>query len=345
MSEIKLLAIDLAKRVFQLHGVDGAGSVVLERRLMRDQVEPFVAGLAPCEIAMEACGSAHDWGRRLVALGHRVRLLPPAEVARLVDRRKKNDRRDARAIALAARLDHVRPVPLKSAEAQAEQFEHRMRARLIKARTSLINLLRAMLLEFGVVIAKGPEALKREWPRVVGSARFQAMPAPTCALAAELHGRIAELDQAVAAADRRIKALAQQRPASRLLMTIPGIGPLNASAFPAAVPDIHLYANGRAFAAAIGVVPKQDSSGEKTVLGPITKRGNRYLRALLVHAGRALLVMAKRSKHPNDGLLVWARALARRLPWNRAAVAVANKLARIVWAVLAFNQPYRPRPV
>lgn len=312
---------------------------------MRDQLEPFVAGLTPCEIAMEACGSAHDWGRRFVALGHRVRLLPPVEVARLVDRRKKNDRRDARAIALAARLEHVRPVALKSAEAQAEQFEHRMRARLLTTRTSLINLLRAMLLEFGIVIAKGPEALKRERERIMGSARFQAMPATSGALAVELYGRIAELDQAVAAADARIKALAKQRPASRLLMTIPGIGPLNASAVPAAVPDIHAYVNGRAFAAAMGVVPKQDSSGEKTVLGPITKRGNRYLRALLIHAGRALMVMAQRSTQPKDGLLIWAQGLAQRMPWNRAVVAAANKLARIVWAVLAFNQPYRPRPV
>ncbi len=345
MSEIKLLAIDLAKRVFQLHGVDGEGKVVLERRLMRDQLEPFVAALPACEIAMEACGSAHDWGRRFVALGHRVRLLPPPEVARLVDRRKKNDWRDARAIALAARLEHVRPVPLKSAEAQAEQFEHRVRARLITARTALINLLRGMLLEFGIVVSKGPEVLKRERAQVANSARFQAIPAPCRGLAAELYGRIAELDQAVAAADQRIKALVKGRPASQLLMTIPGIGPINASAFPAAIPDIHAYANGRAFAAAIGLVPKQDSSGERTVLGPITKRGNRYLRALLVHAGRAVLVMAKRSKQPADGLLAWAQQLCRRLPWNRAAVAVANKLARIVWAVLAFNQPYRPRPV
>ena len=257
MSEIKLLAIDLAKRVFQLHGVDAVGNVVLERRVTRDQLEPLVADLAPCEIAMEACGSAHDWGRRFVALGHRVRLLPPVEVARLVDRRKKNDRRDARAIALAARLEHVRPVPLKSAQAQAEQFEHRVRSRLIATRTSLINLLRAMLLEFGLVIAKGPEALKRERERVMSSARFQAMPPASGALAAELYGRIAELDQAVAGADARIKALAKLRPASRLLMTVPGIGPINASAFPAAVPDIHAYANGRAFAAAMGVVPKQ----------------------------------------------------------------------------------------
>jgi transposase len=165
MSEIKLLAIDLAKRVFQLHGVDASGNVVLERRVMRDQLEPLVAGLAACEIVMEACGSAHDWGRRSVALGHRVRLLPPVEVSRLVDRRKKNDRRDVRAIALAARLEHVRAVPLKSAQAQAEQFEHRMRARLITTRTSLINLLRAMLLEFGIVIAKGPQALNRERAR------------------------------------------------------------------------------------------------------------------------------------------------------------------------------------
>lgn len=344
MSEITLLAIDLAKRVFQMHGTNAAGAKMLERRLMRDQVEPFVAGLPPCEIAMEACGSAHDWGRRFAALGHRVRLIPPPEVARLVDRRKKNDWRDARAIALAARLEHVRAVPLKSAEAQAEQFEHRARAQLLKARTALINLLRAMLLEFGIAIPRGPKALTRQRPALETSARFQAIPRSSQALAAELYARIAELDAAVAAADRRIIALVKQRPAARLLLTIPGIGPLNASAFPAAIPDIRAYANGRSFAAALGLVPKQDSSGEKVVLGAITKRGNRYLRALLVHAGRALLVKAMRTEAPQDGLLAWAKALRRRMPWNRAAVALANKLARIVWAVLALNQPYRPRP-
>jgi len=345
MTEIKLLAIDLAKRVFQVHGIDGSGAKVLERRLLRDQVEPFVAGLPACEIAMEACGSAHDWGRRFVALGHRVRLIPPPEVARLVDRRKKNDRRDAQAIALAARLEHVRPVPLKSAEAQAEQFEHRARAQLIKARTSFINLLRSMLLEFGIAVPKGPTSLKRQRDGTMAGARFQAMPAAGQAMAADLYARIDELDAAVAAADRRIAALVKQRPASRLLLTIPGIGPINASAFPAAIPDIQAFANGRAFAAMLGLVPKQDSSGEKVALGAITKRGNRYLRALLVHAGRALLVKAMRTQNPDDGLLAWAKALRRRMPWNRATVALANKLARIVWAVLAFNQPYRPRPV
>ncbi len=175
--------------------------------------------------------------------------------------------------------------------------------------------------------------------------QFQAMPASCLALAADLYARIDELDAAVTAADRRIGALVKQRPASRLLLTIPGIGPINASAFPAAIPDIRAFANGRAFAAMLGLVPKQDSSGEKVALGAITKRGNRYLRALLVHAGRALLVKAMRTENPNDGLLAWAKALRRRMPWNRAAVALANKLARIVWAVLAFNQPYRPRPV
>jgi len=345
MTEIKLLAIDLAKRVFQLHGIDASGAKVLERRLMRDQLELFVAALPACEIAMEACGSAHDWGRRFAALGHQVRLLPPLEVARLVDRRKKNDWRDARAIALAARLEHVRAVPLKSAEAQAEQFEHRRRTQLIKTRTGAINLLRAMLLEFGIAVPKGPQSLKRQRAGLIASARYRAVPLPCQALAADLFGQIDELDTAVAAADRRIAALVKQRPASRLLLTIPGIGPINASAAHAAIPDIHAYANGRAFAAALGLVPKQDSSGEKVVLGPITKRGNRYLRTLLVHAGRALLVMARRTKIPHDGLLAWAKKLLRRMPWNRAAVALANKLARIVWAVLAFNQPYQPRPL
>lgn len=345
MTEIKLLAIDLAKRVFQLHGVDASGAKVFERRLIRDQLEPFVAGLPACEIAMEACGSAHDWGRRFTALGHRVRLLPPPEVARLVDRRKKNDWRDARAIALAARLEHVRPVPLKSAEAQAEQFEHRRRAQLIKSRTGAINLLRSMLLEFGIAVPKGPESLNRRREGLMASAPFQAIPSGCQALAADLFVQIRELDAAVAAADRRIGALVKQRPASRLLLTIPGIGPINASAAPAAIPDIRAYANGRAFAAALGLVPKQNSSGEKVVLGPITKRGNRYLRTLLVHAGRAVLVKARRIEAPQDGLLAWAKTLLRRMPWNRAAVALANKLARIVWAVLASNQPYRPRPI
>jgi transposase len=179
----------------------------------------------------------------------------------------------------------------------------------------------------------------------MASAPFQAIPSGCQALAADLFNQIETLNAAVAAADRRIGALVKERPASRLLLTIPGIGPINASAAPAAVPDIHAYANGRAFAAALGLVPKQNSSGEKVVLGPITKRGNRYLRTLLVHAGRAVLVKARRIENPQDPLLAWAKTLLRRMHWNRAAVALANKLARIVWAVLAFNQPYRPRPL
>lgn len=344
MSEISLVSIDLAKRVFQVEASDAAGKRLWERRVMREELAKLIGALPPTVIAMEACASAHHWGRQFAAMGHEVRLMPPPAVARLVDRRKKNDRSDTRAIRKAASDEDVRAVPLKSAENQAEQFEHRVREQWIHQRTATINQLRAMLAEFGIVLPRGAGVpLKRRAelladPRLAGMSRLRRL------LEAQFD-LLERLEEMTAEADRRLRALARSAPTPRRLTSIPGVGPVISTAMAAAVPDAGVFANGRAFSAALGLVPSQHSSGQTVRLGPITKRGSRYLRANLVHGARSLLTSLRRGKAvPGDGLLVWAKSLLGRMHWNNAVVAVANKLARIIWALMANGGLYRPRP-
>jgi transposase len=344
MSEISLVSIDLAKRVFQVEAADAAGKRLWERRVRRDELPKLIGSLPPTVIAMEACASAHYWGRRFTTMGHEIRLPPPPSVSRLVDRRKKNDRCDTRAIRKAASDEDVRAVPLKSAESQAEQFEHRVRQQWMHHRTATINQLRAMLAEFGIVLPKGAGVLLRRRAELLAEPRLAGMDRLHRLLEAqfELLERLAEM---LAEADRRLLKLARTAPTPRRLTSIPGVGPVISTAMAAAVADPKAFASGRAFAASLGLVPSQHSSGDKTRLGPITKRGSRYLRANLVHGARSLLTRVKRSKaEPGDGLLVWAKGLLGRMHWNNAVVAVANKLARIIWALMANGGLYRPRP-
>jgi transposase len=344
MSEISLVSIDLAKRVFQVEAADAAGKRLWERRVGREELVKLIGSLPPAVIAMEACASAHHWGRLFAAMGHEVRLLPPPAVARLVDRRKKNDRCDTRAIRKAASDEDVRPVPLKSAESQAEQFEHRVREQWMHHRTATINQLRAMLAEFGIVLPKGAGVLLKRRAELPADPRLAGMTRLRRLLEAQFD-LLERLNEMVGEADRRLRALARSAPTARRLTSIPGVGPVISTAMAAAVPDAGAFANGRAFSAALGLVPQQHSSGDKVRLGPITKRGSRYLRANLVHGARSLLTRVKRSKaEPGDGLLVWAKGLLGRMHWNNAVVAVANKLARIIWALMANGGLYRPRP-
>jgi transposase len=345
MSEISLVAIDLAKRVFQVEASDAAGHRLWERRVRREELVELIGSLAPTQIAMEACASAHHWGRRFTALGHQVRLMPPPAVARQVDRRKKNDRNDTKGIRRAARDEDVRAVPLKSRQDQAEQFEHRVREQWVCQRTATINQVRAMLAEFGLVLPKGEGVLLSRRAELLVDERLAGMPRLHVLLQAqfELLERLSEL---IAEADRRLRKLARTSPVARRLTTIPGVGPIISTGTVAAVADPKAFGCGRDFAAWLGIVPSQHSSGGKVQLGPITKRGSRYLRANLVHGARSLLLSIRRSDtEPSDGLFVWAKSLLARMHWNKAVLALANKLARIIWAVMAHGGVYRPRPV
>ncbi len=346
--QVTTIGIDLAKRVFHLCALDDRGEVAWNRRLMRDQLEAFLAQEPPCVVAMEACGGAHDWGRRFMALGHDVRLLPAAAVKPFCLRHKKNDRVDARAIAEASRRPELHAVPVKSLAQQELQTMVRLRAGLVADRTRLANRLRGLLMEFGLVLPQGLAALRRRYAELGTGATsrtaWTALSPATRALFDGLYEEILAKDERIKAIERQLIAHARDDRHCRRAMTVPGIGPIIATAFVAAT-DISGFAGGRGFAAWLGLVPRQHSTGGKPRLLGISKHGNRSLRALLINGARSLLWAARRQQQPSDRLTAWAKGLLARLHWNVATVAVANKLARILWAVLAKHTDYRPQPV
>lgn len=335
---ISTIGFDLAKNVFQVHGIDAAGEVIVRRQLRRGQVLGFFAGLAPCLVGMEACGSAHYWARELAALGHEVKLMPPSYVKPYV-RRQKNDAADAAAICEAVRRPSMRFVPVKGAEAQAVLVLHRTRSLLVKSRTMLVNALRAHLAEFGHVAPQGQAGLSRLVELVAqgASAPAAALPALT-----GLVEQIAALGERIGAIERAIRAAHVQSQASRRLATVPGIGPITASALLATVPDPTVFRHGREFAAWLGLTPRQNSTGGKQRLGAISRKGDRTLRTLLVLGATALL-RRRDSLAPDHR--AWLEGLIARKPARLVTVALANKLARIAWAVLARGEAYRREPV
>jgi len=331
MGEVITVGLDLAKSVFQVHGVDGTGAVMVRRQLRRGEVVKFFAGLAPCLVAVEACGSAHYWARQVGALGHEVRLLPPAHVKPYVKRGRKNDAADAAALAEAVTRPQMRPVPVKSAEAQAMLVLHRTRDLLVRQRTMLICALRSHLGEFGIVAAQGKGGFARLRESLDGMAG-ETVPEPALAALRLIAAQIDDADAKVEAIEMEIVARHRASAASRRLVTIPGIGPVIASALAAAVPDASAFSSGRQFAAWLGLVPGQNSTGGKERLGRITKTGDRYLRRLLV-IGATGLIRYKRKNVP--GGLAWLTGLLARKPVRLVTVALANKMARIAWAILA----------
>ena len=324
MKKIKALGIDLAKSVFQLHGVDEYGVPVLRRQLSRRQVLSFLAQLSPCLVAMEACASAHYWGRQIKALGHEVKLIPPQYVKPFV-RGNKNDRNDAQAICEAAMRPDMPTVAVKSEEQQAVVSLHRLRELVEKQRKQLASQLRGLLGEFGIAIPQGTRALRRELPQAIE--RVPLLLRSALQASAE---RLRELEQCSEQQTEQIQHLAQASPLCRRLMQERGIGPLTASAFAATLGDPSHYRNGRQVAAALGLVPRQHSTGGKAVLLGISKRGDAYLRTLLIHGGRAVL---RHAPGKTDPLSVWLQQLAKRAGVNKAAVALANKNARRLWAI------------
>jgi transposase len=337
MMQVSTIGFDLGKRVFQVHGVDAAGQVVLRRKLRRSQVAPFFTGLPPCLIGMEACGSAHYWARELIQLGHEARLMPPT-YARAYAKRNKNDAIDAEACCEAVTRPSMRFVPVKSAAQQGVVVQHRARDLLVRQRTQQINALRGHLAEFGMIAAKGPGGV-RELIELLHTAAEEALPAVARQALFELVEGIGKLQTQIQRLEKAILAANRESETARRLDTVPGIGPIGASAFAALVPDPGQFHAGRHFAAWLGITPRQEGTGGKLKLGRISKRGDRYLRRLLVLGATALL---KRAKHMKGPLAAWmVKLLEAGKPPRLVTLAVANKLARIVWAVLVRGEAYR----
>ena len=334
--QVDIIGVDLAKSVFQVHGVDAAGEVVVVRKLRRAQVLGFFSRLPPCTVGMEACGSAHHWAREIGGLGHRVRLVSPGNVKPYV-RRNKTDAADAAAICEAVSRPHMRFVPVKSAERQAVLSMHKSRALLVAQRTRTMNALRGHLAEYGVVAPVGVRGFTGLMQRLERGELEQQVPAYLVralqALAATLEGLRASIGEI----EREILAWMRQDPGSRRLAEAPGFGPLVASGISAGLTDPGAFRSARDFAASLGLTPRIEATGGRARLGPISKRGDRYLRRLLINGAHSWL------QSPRARLDPWIVRLLAEKPRGQVAVALANKMARIAWAMIAKDQPYRPR--
>ena len=333
--QVTTIGLDLAKHVFQIHGIDAAEKVVIKRHLRRSQVMSFFEALAPCLIGMEACATAHYWARQLTKLGHEVRLMPAKDVKAYV-KRNKNDAADAEAICEAVRRPTMRFVRVKSAEQQGQLMQHRTRDLLMRQRTQLINALRAHLAELGIAAAQGREGIKGLLA-IVANDRDSRLPIDARASLMVLAAQLESVQMLIGSIEKRIIALHRSSDASKRLETIPGIGIVGATTIAAIVTDPKAFRSGRDFAAWLGLVPRQDSTGGKQKLGPISKQGDRYLRRILVVGAVAVLRRAR--QHPEK--YPWLTQLLVRRPFKVVAVALANKMARIAWALLAKGGTYR----
>jgi transposase len=333
MNKVTTVGIDLAKRVFALHGVDRTGHVVVRRVCKREELVRIVAQLPPCVIGMEACGGAHEWARRFACFGHTVRLMAPKFV-RPYRKAGKNDFNDAEAICEAVARPSMRFVPVKSPEQQAVLCLHRVRQGFVAERTATINRIRGLLTEFGIVTGQTPIALKRALPQAL-----EHLPALAQQALSDLTTHWRVLDARIGDYERRIRKLAQQNEPAQRLMAITGIGPIVALALVATVGDARAFTSGRQFAAWLGLTPRQFSSGGKVRLGRITGRGDAYLRMLLTLGARAAVRVAPKR---TDRLSRWIVQLRARRGYHKTVVAVAAKNARIAWALLAKGDTMRP---
>jgi transposase len=333
---VTTVGIDLAKNTFQVHGVNAHGKTVLKKALKRDQMAAFFANLPPCLIGMEACASAHHWARKLQTFGHTVRLMPPQFVKPYV-KTNKNDAADAEAICEAVTRPNMRFVPIKNVEQQAVLALHRVRQGFVKARTAQANQIRGLLAEFGLVIPQGIGHIATRVPELIEDASNE-LPGSFRLLVQRLLQQLKELDRQVGEMEAQIVAWHRSHETSRKLEKVPGIGPITASAIVASVGDAKNFTSARQMAAWLGLVPRQHSSGGKNVLLGISKRGDTYLRTLLIHGARAVISALPRKKDPVDA---WLGGLLQRRHVNVAAVALANKNARIIWALLAHDREFR----
>ena len=333
--QITTIGLDIAKNVFQVHGIDAAEKVVVRKQLRRGQMLAFFKALPPCLVGMEACATSHYWARELTKLGHQVRLMPAKDVKAYV-KRNKNDAADAEAICEAVRRPTMRFVQIKSVEQQGQLMLHRARDLLMRQRTQLINALRAHMAELGIVAAQGREGVK-ELVKIIASERDARLPVDAHTSLVVLAAGLQALQTMIGSIERRIIAQHRSDEASKRLRSIPGIGIVGATAIAATVPDPKVFRSGRDFAAWIGIVPRQDSTGGKHKLGPISKRGDQYLRRILVVGAHAVL---KRARHQPEKY-PWVTRLLERKPFRVVAVAVANKMARVAWALLTRGGSYR----
>lgn len=334
--KITTIGIDLAKNVFQVHGIDAQGKAVLKKQLKRDQMAMFFSNLPPCLIGMEACGSAHYWARKLQGFGHTVRLIAPQFVKPYV-KTNKNDAADAEAICEAVGRPNMRFVPIKNVEQQAVLALHRVRQGLVKARTAQANQIRGLLGEFGLILPQGIAHLHQRVPGMLDDTG-DALPVAFRELVRRMLDHLRNLDRQVGELEVQIQAWHRSNALSRKLEKIPGIGPITASALIATIGDAGNFANGRQLAAWLGLVPRQHSTGGKSNLLGISKRGDCYLRTLLIHGARAVIRHAERKLDARG----WLHHLLSRRHKNVAAVALANKNARMVWALLAHDREFQP---
>lgn len=337
MKEISVMGIDLAKNIFQLHGVSEHGRVVLRRQLRRGELMRFMATVKPCLVGMESCGGANYWAREFQKLGHTVKLMAP-QFVKPYRKSDKNDFNDAEAICEAVARPNMRFVPIKQIAQQDVQCLHRIRERMISNRTALVNSVRGFLAEYGIALPKQVNQIRKQLPVVLERGDNELTPM-TRRMLGELYEELAWWDERIGRYDEQLKQISKQNEVCQRLLEIEGIGPITATALVASVSEPRAFKSGRQFAAFVGLVPRQNSSGGKTVLLGIHKRGDKYLRKLLVHGARAALrVMRNKS----DGKSVWVTRIMNTRGHNKACVALANKNARQIWAVMAKEESYRP---
>ena len=336
MNEVITIGVDLAKNIFQVHGVDAEGGVVVRRQLRRGQMLAFFKKLPPCLVGMEACATAHHWARQLIGLGHEVRLMPPHYVKPYV-KRSKNDATDAAAICEAVTRPTMRFVSIKSMDQQSVLMLHRTRELLVRQRTMLINAIRAHMAEFGIVAPAGVPRIK-ELLTVIADEEDLRLPSLARTCLESLVRQYLSLNDVIIAAEQHITRWHRSNEVSRRLETIPGIGPIIASALTATITNPEVFKSGRELAAWIGLVPRQNSTGGRQRLGKISKQGDQYLRWLLVAGAMSVIRHAKRR---GRSCLPWLADIIDRKPTKVAAVALANKNARIVWALLKYGGTYR----
>lgn len=340
MNKITTLAIDLAKNIFQLHGTDIKGNAILKKKISRVKLLEFITNLPPCNIFMEACGSSNYWGRKFENCGHKVKLIHPKYVKPYV-KRNKNDANDAAGIAAAARDPDMRFCNVKTEMQQDMQSVHRIRSMLVQQRTALVNQIRGLLAEYGIITAKGITSIRKALPEVLGN-NYNNMGVLILTCIDELKTTLEDFDKKIATCNSKIESLFKTNETCKRLEKIPGIGILGATILASVLGNGSSFKNGRHFAAFLGLVPKQHSSGGKEMLLGISKGGDTYIRTLLIHGARSVLQwLDKKADLKNDKLRIWLNNLRSRTNVkNKTAVALANKIARIAWAVVHENAEY-----
>lgn len=334
---VTTMGIDLAKRVFQLHGVDNSGKVTLKKKLAREKLMEFIANMPPCLIGIEACGASHYWSRKFKNCGHTVKIMSPQYVKPYV-KTNKNDQNDAEGICEAVTRPSMHFVNEKSIEQQDIQSIHRIRQRLVRARTALANEIRGLLGEYGIIVNQGIKVLRKELPRILEAELESDLTPLTREVFNKIYEEFCELDNRVLFFDNKIEMIFKSNEACQRIGKIEGIGPIAATAAIATIGNAKSFKNGRQLAAFLGLVPKQNSSGGKTNLLGISKRGDSYLRCLLIHGGRSVI---RHLKNKEDYRSQWIRDKEKSRGTNKTAVAVANKNARIIWKMLVTGEDYR----